>query len=296
MTGTDPLAAALADAVAPDRRTGPHHFRHGADHRALIGREGLDVLLDSGLLRTPYAEVVHRATKLPHEEYCEARQVRAVRAEGFVDPARVRALLDDGATLVLPRAEQWHGATADLAAAFTARTGRRTYAYGFFTRDGAPGVDVHRDDSDVVMIQTSGSKHWTVYEAPRDGDWSEGPTNDPGTPVLEAELRAGEALYVPRGCAHAGVGGSSFSGHLSLTLPRPGLMELRQGLVRLLSAAGRELPPRPVGEAAMAETARRLLAEARDRLAALTPDDLFAQAEREQARHEAGRPRHRSAP
>ncbi|NED13053.1 cupin domain-containing protein [Streptomyces sp. SID9124] len=273
----------------------PRHFRHGADHRALLGKEGLDAVLDCGLLRTPYAEVVHHGAKLPQEEYCEARQIRAVRADGFVAPDRVRALLDDGATLVLPRTDQWHGATAELAAAYTAHTGRRTYAYSFFTRDGAPGVDVHRDDSDVIMIQTAGSKHWKVYEPPVDGDWGEGPTRDPGQLVLEIELRAGEALYVPRGCAHAGVGGSTFSGHLSLTLPQPGLMELRQGLVRLLSTTGRELPPRPVGRAAMREAAHRLLADARDRLDALTPEDLLAQAEREQARREAGR-RRGSAP
>lgn len=294
MSSAAPLASALADAVAPNWHKEPRHFRPGADRHALIGLESLDALLDSGLLRTPYAELVHRGTKVPHEQYCVERQVRAVRAGGFVDQARVRALLDEGATLVLPRVDQWHSATADLASAFTARTERRTYGFSFFTRDGAPGVDVHRDDSDVIMIQTAGSKHWTVYEPPRDGEWSDGPTDDPGEPVLEVELCAGEALYVPRGCAHAGIGGSAFSGHLSLTLPQPGLVELRQGLIRLLSAAGRELPPRPVDDAAMADAARLLLADARDRLAALAPDDLLGQAEREQTRHEAGRPR--SAP
>jgi ribosomal protein L16 Arg81 hydroxylase len=289
------LAAALADVVTPGRDGAPRHFRHGADQRGLIDLAALDAVLDSGLLRTPYAEVVHRGAKLPPDAYCEERQVRAARAAGFVDGARVRALLGDGATLVLPRVDQWHRATADLAAAFTARTGCRTYGFCFFTRDGAPGVDVHRDDSDVIMVQTAGSKRWTVYEPPRGGEWDEGPTGDPGDIALEVELRVGEALFVPRGCAHAGVGGGSFSGHVSLTLPQPGLRELRQGLVRLLAATGRNLPWRPVGEAAMADTARLLLADARERLAALAPQDLLAQAEREQARYEAGRPRPGSA-
>ncbi|MEU0274022.1 cupin domain-containing protein [Streptomyces sp. NPDC006307] len=284
------FADMLTEEIGASWRATPCHFRISGFRDAVLDLNGMEGLLDGGLLRTPYAELVMGGQKLNPEEFCHSRQVRAARADGVVDPDRVRSFLKNGATLVLPRLDHWHRPTRELAAAVGQRLGRRVDAFAFCTAPGMPGIRVHRDDADVIMLQTSGAKRWSIHAGPQGGMWGPGPAADAGDPLLEVELREDEALYVPRGFAHAGVGGDAFSVHVSLTVREVGTKELRQELGRRVRRVGAELPPRPLDDMDLHEVARRLLREAAREIAALSTEELISGAHELQARFEDGKP------
>lgn len=73
-------------------------------------------------------------------------------------------------------------------------------------------VPPHTDRQDVLVLQTAGHKHWSVYAPPaisavdplrRGKDGDELSLEALGDPLLEVTLRPGDALYVPLGFPHA---------------------------------------------------------------------------------------------
>ncbi len=85
----------------------------------------------------------------------------------------------------------------------------------YVTGPQAQGFSLHRDDHDVFVIQTSGSKRWVIREIG-------GPDATPSgadQPVLhDLTLRAGDALYLPAGYPHEAATTDEISVHISIGL------------------------------------------------------------------------------
>lgn len=97
---------------------------------------------------------------------------------------------------------------------------RDVFANAYLTPPNAQGFGLHYDDHCVVVIQLEGRKHWTVHApkkllptTPCDRAFS---TQELGSPILETELCAGDALYLPRGFPHAARCFDTTSLHLTL--------------------------------------------------------------------------------
>lgn len=141
--------------------------------------DALDAAFDTGLLRTPYLEMV-RSTKVtvPPEAYTTSRVVNGTTYHGFADRAKVLALLGAGATLLLRCVDQWHRPTGELVARLSEELDRRVEAFFFVTPAGGQGLAVHRDDADVFVLQAAGRKTWYVHDAPTVAHWSPGELPD----------------------------------------------------------------------------------------------------------------------
>ncbi|MFJ6622944.1 JmjC domain-containing protein [Kitasatospora sp. NPDC091335] len=237
----------------------------------------LDAAFDSGLLRTPYLEMV-RSDKvtIPSGAFTASRVVNGTAHHGFADRAKVLALLRRGSTLLLRCVDQWHRPTGELVARLSEELDRRIEAFFFVTPAGGQGLAVHRDDADVFVLQAAGRKTWYVHDAPATADWRLGELpDDERSPLrLRGVLEPGGVLYVPRGFAHRAVGAGGLSAHLSLTVRDLSVQDLRTALERGL-ADGLDLPARPLGEAAIADAGAALLDHARARLDALGPAGLL---------------------
>ncbi|MFD7643718.1 JmjC domain-containing protein [Kitasatospora sp. NPDC059795] len=255
----------------------PEVFAPDAWPAGVPGPKDLDEVLRGGLLRVPYVEMVRAGEVVPAAEFCTTRTVAGRREQGFADPERIGALLAEGATLLLPQLDQWHPSVRALAADIARTLGRRTEAFCFATGPGRRGLDVHRDDADVLVVQLAGEKEWTVHEAPADGRWHPGPAPEPGPVALATVLRAGQVLYVPRGAPHAATGHAGLSVHLSFTVREAGTGGMWGAIGEWLAGGGRAatLPQRPATEAELLATAAELLRLGRERLAALTPEELL---------------------
>lgn len=237
----------------------------------------LDRVLDAGLLTAPYAQLVHEHGTVPAAQFCTPRVVLGEIADGYVDATAVRRLIrEERATLLLRYVDQWHAGVRALADGLAERFGRQVEAFCFLTPSGTRGRPVHRDDADVLAVQLHGEKRWQVYGGPADGSWQpEREDGDPGAPTLDAVLRPGEVLYVPRGFAHAATAvGDGPSVHLSLTVREAGAAQLYALTQALLAAEGGELPARPNSDEALVATAADLIAAFARTLDDVGPQEL----------------------
>ncbi|WP_406012203.1 cupin domain-containing protein [Streptomyces sp. NBC_00984] len=254
-------------------------LRPSAPPAQLVTLADLDTALTGGLLRRPYLELVRSGRNLELGDFTTVRSVGEHEFPGYADPDKVLRRVSSGATLLMRNIEHWHPGAAALSGRLSAELGRPVEAFVFVTPPGEQGLSPHRDDADVFVVQLNGSKRWQVHSVPASGEWDAGYAPHPGPAVLETTVEPGQVLYIPRGAPHSAVGQSGgLSVHLSLTVRRPGTEALRAMLVRYLDTE-LSLPPCPVDEAGLRKTAAELLDHYRDRLGALTPEELCAAVE-----------------
>ncbi|MFF8911373.1 JmjC domain-containing protein [Streptomyces olivaceoviridis] len=238
----------------------------------------VDTALESGYFRTLFLDMWSDGRPVPHARYSDTRTVGREVGRGFPDGEKVHALLGEGASIILRSVDQWHRPTREVVAALADEMGLPVEAFFSVTPAGGSGLPLHRDDSDVFVIQLAGSKSWRIHEGPADGHWRVGKVRDDEAQpavVFETVLRPGEVMYVPRGFAHCATGQEGLSVHLSLGVREVVAADLAESL-RARLTADVLVAPMPVTDEAVAATAATLLARARRRLDELTPDDLVA--------------------
>ncbi|HUR84636.1 MAG TPA: cupin domain-containing protein [Solirubrobacteraceae bacterium] len=95
-------------------------------------------------------------------------------------------------------------------------------ANAYFTPASSQGFGVHHDTHDVLVLQVAGAKRWRIYE-PRlelplkNQRWSDA-FGDPGEPIDDVTLEAGDALYLPRGWPHEAAAADAASLHITVGL------------------------------------------------------------------------------
>lgn len=122
-----------------------------------------------------------------------------------LDSATLHRYLDEGATLVADDLGETNPRLALVMRALRAVFGVPTQANAYATYRPLKGFGLHWDDHDVLVIQTEGRKHWTIYRPDRNWPLFKD-FQDLNTPPTEIHwsgvLERGEALYVPRGWWH----------------------------------------------------------------------------------------------
>ncbi|WP_228386853.1 cupin domain-containing protein [Ornithinicoccus halotolerans] len=264
----------------------------GGDLADLLDLAGVDELLSSGVLRTPFLRMAKDGRTLPESAFTAPGGVGAGIPDQ-VDPDRVRRLVADGATVVLQGLHRTWPAVRDLVAQLGSELGHPVQANAYVTPPQNQGFDHHYDVHDVLVLQLHGEKRWVVHEpvlpAPlRDQAWQQRREQvaraAAGPPALEATLRAGDCLYLPRGYIHAARALGGTSAHLTLGIQQWTRHHLAEALLtrarRVLAADDQvraSLPagldhtaPEPIAEDI--ELARRALVQA----VASVPDDEVA--------------------
>ncbi len=140
---------------------------------------------------------------------------------GTVDVDRVLAEFEDGATIVLQALHHNWPPVADFCRRLEAALGEPVQANAYFTPRSAQGLAVHHDTHDVFVLQTAGKKHWRVYEPVvelplQDQKYSKAKHGEPGEPVEDGVLEAGDTMYLPRGWLHDALTTDSESLHLTI--------------------------------------------------------------------------------
>jgi mannose-6-phosphate isomerase-like protein (cupin superfamily) len=113
----------------------------------------------------------------------------------------------------------------------------------YLTPPNEQGANVHYDTHDVFVLQVSGSKQWTIYDAPLplplSGQAFDPDVHHPGAPTHEFELGPGDAVYIPRGWLHQARTTSSTSLHITAGVLRYTWADL---LLELVSRVALEEP------------------------------------------------------
>lgn len=190
----------------------------------LLDEDAVDELVSSRGLRTPFLRVAKNGTTLPTSAFTSGAGVGAGIADQL-DDTRLAALFADGATLVLQALHRTWQPVGDLVAALSTELGHPVQANAYVTPPQSRGFDDHYDVHDVFVLQVSGEKHWRIHDpvhpAPlRDQPWTDRRdavrAEAEREPVIDAVLRPGDCLYLPRGHLHAATALGEVSTHLTL--------------------------------------------------------------------------------
>ena len=244
---------------------------------AILSAADAERLVGTTALRSPAFRLVRDGAQLPLGRYTEDIPWRPGAFTHTARVDRVAAEFAAGATIVLQGLHlHWHPA-ALYCRGLERRLGVPAQANAYLTPASSQGFGVHHDTHDVLVLQVAGRKRWRIHrpvlELPlKTQRWSP-ELGDPGDPVEELTLEAGDTLYLPRGWPHQAATAEGESLHLTVGLHPPTRLDaLRQALD---ACAGDVEFRRAVGEDG------ELPAELLERLAArLRPAEVAARARR----------------
>jgi ribosomal protein L16 Arg81 hydroxylase len=201
----------------------------------LLAPADVERLVCEGRLRAPGFRLVKEGAQLPLSGYTEDIPWRPGSFSGTPVVERVAEELERGATLVLQALHlRWRPA-ALYCRGLEMSLGCPVQANAYLTPATSRGFAVHHDTHDVFVLQVSGRKSWRVYEPVvelplKQQRWSPR-LGDPGPPVDEFTLEAGQTLYLPRGWPHEATTSDDESLHLTIGLhPTTRMDALRMAL------------------------------------------------------------------
>ena len=142
-----------------------------------------------------------------------------------VSSEKVLAEFADGATIVLQGLHRLWPPIVDFTRGLIDDIGHPAQVNAYVTPPSSRGFDPHYDTHDVFVLQISGEKHWRIHspvhiDPLRTQPWDEhraavarAATHEP---VIDAVLRPGDALYLPRGWIHSATALGATSVHLTV--------------------------------------------------------------------------------
>jgi lysine-specific demethylase/histidyl-hydroxylase NO66 len=179
----------------------------------LLSLADVDALLTSSAIRTPAVRVARDGSVLPDSTFTRTGVTVAGKPmSGLVDPRKLLALFDEGATVVLQGVHRYWPPLTDLVADLELELGHPGQVNAYLTPPGAQGFSVHVDAHDVFVFQTHGSKLWEIHHP--EGDRQCGV--HPDCRVDDVLLRPGLCLYLPTGTPHAARTQDDASLHVTL--------------------------------------------------------------------------------
>ncbi|MGG5259922.1 cupin domain-containing protein [Phycicoccus avicenniae] len=233
--GRRPLLSRAASLPAPS---------HGFDAAAV------DELLSRRALRTPFLRMARDGVTLDPRDLTLGGGVGAAIGDQ-VSEDKVLRQFADGATIVLQGLHRTWEPVSRTARELAADLGHPVQVNAYVTPPQNRGFDDHYDVHDVFVVQVEGEKHWRVrtpvLEAPlRHEPWTDRreavAAAADAEPVVDAVLRPGDCLYLPRGWLHSATALGGTSIHLTFGVH---VWTGRTLADDLLAAAGRRLDADP---------------------------------------------------
>ena len=187
----------------------------------LLSTQDVDELIADRALRTPFFRTVSQGGGLPTP--VRSATAGARRIGDLVDGDALAGQYADGATLVLQSVHRLHPPVARFCRELAAELGHATQCNAYITPGGEnQGFDFHHDTHDVFVLQVSGRKRWIIHEPVVRLPLSSQPqagghlVPEGAEPLMDIELEAGDALYLPRGYVHAALTTDEHSVHLTV--------------------------------------------------------------------------------
>ena len=258
-----------------------------------FGPDAVDALLSSRALRTPFLRMARDGSTLDASSFTAGGGVGATIGDQVSEDKVLREFAA-GATIVLQALHRTWEPVGTTARELAADLGHPVQVNAYVTPAQNQGFADHYDVHDVLVVQVAGEKRWRVRPPVLDAPLRTQPWTDhreavaaaaQDEPVIDAVLRPGDCLYLPRGWLHSATALGGVSTHLTFGIHPWTVRHLVDDLVR---SAARHLDDDPDVRASLplgvdvldpATTASRRAAVRSallDALDAVSDDDLAA--------------------
>ncbi len=190
----------------------------------LFSLDAVDELIARRGLRAPFLRVARDGTTHGDAAFTSGGGIGAGISDQ-VSEDKVLRLFAEGSTLVLQGLHRTWGPIVDFSQQLAADLGHPVQVNAYVTPSQNQGFADHYDVHDVFVLQVHGEKHWRIHEpvlrSPlRDQPWADRKAaveqEAARPPVLDAVLRPGDCLYLPRGFIHAATALGGVSAHLTI--------------------------------------------------------------------------------
>ena len=190
----------------------------------LFSNDAVDELISRRGLRAPFLRVAKNGTTLGDRAFTDGGGVGAAIADQASDD-KLLALFADGATIVLQGLHRTWDPVLTFSQDLAADLGHPVQVNAYVTPAQNTGFSDHYDVHDVFVLQVAGEKRWRirppVHRSPlRDQPWTDRrnavEAAAQAEPLIEATLRPGDCLYLPRGYLHAATALGDVSTHLTI--------------------------------------------------------------------------------
>ncbi|WP_238334736.1 cupin domain-containing protein [Kribbella amoyensis] len=222
----------------------------------LFTLDDADELLSRRGLRTPFLRIAKNGAVVGDNQFTGPGGVGAEIGDQVRDD-KVAALFADGHTVVLQALHRTWPPLVDFATQLSTDAGHPVQINAYITPAQSQGFSSHYDVHDVFVLQVAGEKHWTVHEPVHVDPLRNQPWTDHSDavaeaardqqPVVDAVLRPGDALYVPRGFLHSARALGGVSAHLTVGLHTMTRYLLVQELAALAAEHGELRTALPLG-------------------------------------------------
>jgi bifunctional lysine-specific demethylase and histidyl-hydroxylase NO66 len=202
----------------------PYHYEQASEVTQLFGVEDVDRLVTSSFLRLPTFRLAKAGEDIDPSTYTKSALLAWQRLEDVIDPLKVLAAFQDGATIVLQGLQRYWPPLTRFCRDLEIRLTHPVQCNAYMTPRHAQGLEIHYDTHDVLILQTVGRKRWQIYERVIEHPLVSQrfmPEHYPGIaegsdPRLDIELVAGQCLYLPAGYLHRAVSTEEVSLHLTV--------------------------------------------------------------------------------
>ena len=224
----------------------------GESFADLLTLADVDELLSRRGLRTPFLRIAKDGAVVDPKRFTTSGGAGAEVADQVSSDAVLR-LVADGGTVVLQGLHRLWPPLIEFADQLAADLGHPTQVNAYVTPPSSRGFSPHYDVHDVFVLQVAGEKHWTIHEPVLADPLRSQPWTDhrdavaaaaEGEPVIDAVLRPGDVLYLPRGYLHSATALGEISAHLTIgihSVTRWAAAESALDLVRVLATDDPEL-------------------------------------------------------
>ncbi len=208
----------------------------GETASSLVAPERLGDLLANPLVRYPQVRVAASGRPVPSSEYVESRRIGTQWVEDGIDAHAVARWLTRGATITLDSLEYLSDPVREICSHLSDELGMQATATAYVTPPGRQGLSPHTDEEDVFVLQTFGTKSWTVDNAQRQeiATASGFPLNEQMKRVAPRVLKAGDMFFMPAGTPHVATAQDNLSIHITFSVERPRVRHLLDDAVNRL--------------------------------------------------------------
>ncbi|MFS0734671.1 cupin domain-containing protein [Microbacterium sp. 1P10UB] len=195
---------------------------HGFEN--LFTAASVDELVTRRGVRTPFIRMAREGTVLPPSAFTAPGGFGAEVGDQ-VASEKVLKEFASGATIVLQGLHRLWPAIIDFTRELVFDIGHPAQVNAYVTPPSSQGFSPHYDTHDVFVLQVAGEKHWVIHEPVLDNPLASQPWGEvgdevaakaKGEPAIDAVLRPGDALYLPRGWIHSATALGDTSVHLTV--------------------------------------------------------------------------------